>query len=131
MVNVMSPVIRIPENIYSRLEQHAKEFNTPENVIETLLDYFEGLDTKALNMSPSSVAVKKKDTTKYLFKKHQYSKRGLVLAAIKDFVSHDPNTTFENLEKNSQNTFKGQSECLMNLNLFKGNMKTYLMKDIL
>lgn len=37
----MSPVIRIPDPIYSRLEGHAKGFDTPSNVIEKILDYYE------------------------------------------------------------------------------------------
>lgn len=40
----MSHVIRIPSNIYSRLEQHAKGFDTPANIIEKLLNYYEGVN---------------------------------------------------------------------------------------
>ena len=37
----MSQVIRIPESIYKRLESHAKGFDTPANVIERLLNFYE------------------------------------------------------------------------------------------
>ena len=132
----MSPVIRIPENIYSRLEQHAKGFDTPAKVIETLLDYFEDLDTKASNMSPSNVAVKKRDSTKYLFKKQQYGKRRLVLAVIKDFVAHDLNTTFENLEKKFPKHLQGSIGVFNELKFVQKKYenqldKRHFMKDII
>lgn len=37
----MSQVIRIPESLYSRLEKHADGFDTPANVIERILNYYE------------------------------------------------------------------------------------------
>ena len=37
----MSPVVRIPETSYKRLESHAIGFDTPSNVIDRLLDFFE------------------------------------------------------------------------------------------
>lgn len=37
----MSQVIRISETIYNRLEVHAKGFDSPMNVIERLLDFYE------------------------------------------------------------------------------------------
>jgi len=40
----MSQVIRIPESIYTRLSRHAKGFDTPANVIERLLNHYEGSD---------------------------------------------------------------------------------------
>ena len=46
----MGQVIRISDELYKKLESHAKGFDTPANVIEKLLVYYEktGLD-KALN----------------------------------------------------------------------------------
>lgn len=41
----MPPVIRISDNLYARLEQHAKGFDTPASVIERLLDEHEGVDS--------------------------------------------------------------------------------------
>ena len=37
----MSHVLRITSQLYQRLEAHAKGFDTPANVIERLLDYYE------------------------------------------------------------------------------------------
>ncbi|MFV1977452.1 MAG: hypothetical protein ACC651_17050 [Candidatus Scalindua sp.] len=42
----MSPVIRITPEVYSRLEKHAVGFDTPANVIEKLLNHFEGKENK-------------------------------------------------------------------------------------
>ena len=39
----MSQVIRIPYNLYQRLSSHAKGFDTPANVIEKILDFYEEL----------------------------------------------------------------------------------------
>lgn len=40
----MSQVIRISDEIYSRLESHAVGFDTPQNIIEKLLDFYETSD---------------------------------------------------------------------------------------
>jgi len=37
----MSQVIRIPENVYQRLSLHAKGFETPAQVIEKILNFYE------------------------------------------------------------------------------------------
>lgn len=37
----MSQVIRIPENIYKRLESHSIGFDTPSGVLERVLDFYE------------------------------------------------------------------------------------------
>ena len=37
----MSQVIRVPESIYIRLEKHANGFDTPGNVIEKILNFYE------------------------------------------------------------------------------------------
>jgi hypothetical protein len=37
----MSQVIRIPETLYKRLENYAQGFDTPANVIERILNYYE------------------------------------------------------------------------------------------
>lgn len=37
----MSQVVRIPENLYQRLSRHAKGFETPANVIEKMLIFYE------------------------------------------------------------------------------------------
>jgi len=40
----MSQVIRISDQLYKRLEEHATGFDTPSNVIERILNFYEGLD---------------------------------------------------------------------------------------
>ncbi len=45
----MSQVIRINADLFSRLEQHAVGFDTPSNVIEKLLNHFEGIPYKNQN----------------------------------------------------------------------------------
>lgn len=42
----MSQVIRIPDNLYKRLEKHASGFDTPANVIERVLDAYEEVREK-------------------------------------------------------------------------------------
>jgi len=37
----MSQVVRIPQNLYVRLEKHARGFDSPANVIERILNYYE------------------------------------------------------------------------------------------
>ncbi len=37
----MSQVIRIPINLYERLKNHAQGFDTPSNIIERILNYYE------------------------------------------------------------------------------------------
>ncbi|MCF7353241.1 hypothetical protein [Vibrio sp. CK2-1] len=45
----MSQVVRISDEIYNRLESHAVGFDTPQNIIEKLLDFYE---TKSDSMTP-------------------------------------------------------------------------------
>lgn len=92
----MSQVIRIPSEVYSRLEQHAEGFDTPANVIEKLLNHFEGVDQKASHESSDQV-VSRRDSTKYSFNNHTYGKGRLVLAIIKEYIASNPETLFEDL----------------------------------
>jgi len=41
----MSQVIRISDDLYKRLAAHASGFDTPSNVIERILNDFEGIDS--------------------------------------------------------------------------------------
>ncbi len=45
----MSQVIRISDELYNRLGAHASGFDTPSNVIERVLDAFDGANLNALN----------------------------------------------------------------------------------
>lgn len=39
----MPPIIRLPDELYTRLSKHAQGFDTPANVIEKLLNQVEGI----------------------------------------------------------------------------------------
>ena len=47
----MSPVIRISDNLYQRLEAYASGFDTPANVIETILNKYEGVPSSPQSSS--------------------------------------------------------------------------------
>jgi len=90
----VSKIIRLPLNIYSRLEQHAQGFDAPANVIEKLLNHYEG---KAPIEEVLLPAPRGKDTTKYYFQNVKYGKGRLVLAVIKDYVLDHPAITLAGL----------------------------------
>ncbi len=93
----MSQVIRIPANIYSRLEKHAKGFDTPANVIEKLLNHYEGIDRTLTQKQIIQTPSKDRDTKKYSFNNKTYGKGRLVLAITKEYISNNPNTSFDEL----------------------------------
>ncbi len=49
----MSQVIRISEELYNRLQAYASGFDTPSNVIEKILDAFDGANLNSLNKNSS------------------------------------------------------------------------------
>ena len=61
--------IKIPFEIFERLEKHSKGFgDTPVNVIERLLNFIEGISPpKAMLKSPERNLAVGKDFTKYIF----------------------------------------------------------------
>lgn len=89
----MSKIIRLPSDVYLRLEKHAAGFDTPANVIEKLLNHYEGEDP-IVRKTP----FRTKDTTKYYFNGSKYGKGRLVLAVVTDYVLNHPNIHFEELE---------------------------------
>jgi len=106
----MSQVIRIPPEIFSRLEKLAKGFDTPISVIERLLDHSENCDNvptiKASKeqshsgmQKPSAIErpFNRRDTTKYTFNNYTYGKGRLVLAVVQDYVASHPGTPFDEL----------------------------------
>ena len=90
----MNHVIKLPPSIYSRLEQHAEGFDTPVNVIEKLLNHYEGVED-----SPPSVPFVQgiKDWTRYSFNDNSYGKGRLVLAVVQQYIEDNPTVTFEEL----------------------------------
>lgn len=49
----MSQVIRISEELYKRLENHANGFDTPSNVIERVLNLYEGVTDASSDTKPN------------------------------------------------------------------------------
>lgn len=93
----MSQVIRLPSNIYKRLEKHAKGFDTPAAVIERLLNHFEGVDPDETSSSSMDTVGVARDSTKYDFHGHKYGKGRLVLAVVKAYVADNPDVSYEGL----------------------------------
>lgn len=102
----MSPVIRVSDDLFARLESHAQGFDSPANVIERLLNSFEGIEDNAPTAGQSS---KKRDKTKYLFEGEVYGKGRLVLAIVKKFVADNKKTTFNELSEAFPKELQGSS----------------------
>lgn len=93
----MNREISIPQQLYSRLERLAKGFDTPANVIERLLDHYEGTAEPEESPEPDTTD-RSRDTTKYDFNGEQYGKGRLVLAVIRQYVAEIPGITLEKLK---------------------------------
>jgi hypothetical protein len=98
-VYIMSQVIRIPSDIYSRLEQHAQGFDTPANVIENLLNHFEGVTQKPPKVQQVAAPENGKDRTKYYFNNQKLGKARLVLAVVEKYVSEHADINADELLK--------------------------------
>ncbi len=93
----MSQVIRVPSDVYARLEQHAKGFDTPANVIEKLLNHFEGNTPISQPKKSVPVLSNERDKTKYQFNEQVYGKGRLVLAVVENYVSDHPDIDIDDL----------------------------------
>ena len=82
----MSQVVRIPTQLYQRLEKYAKGFDNPANVIERLLDYYEHHEktesTKAMESDYSSPS----DLEILLYPKDESEFKELLLADKRAYV---------------------------------------------
>ena len=94
----MSREVKIPEEIYSRLEACAAGFDTPANVIEKLLNHYEGAIQKQYIKRPNAVSTNNRDRTKYCFNKKEYAKCRLVLAVVQKYVSDNPGVNIKGLQ---------------------------------
>lgn len=94
----MSKTIRIPAELYIRLERHAKGFDSPATVIERVLNAYEGVSPQELSSSAETSEKSKRDKTKYIFEGSQYGKGRFVLAAITKYVGDNPATNFNDLQ---------------------------------
>lgn len=104
----MSQVIRIPSKIYKRLGQHANGFDTPANVIERLLNHYEGVDD-AVTTNEEETVTSKKNISKYSFEGHIYGKGRLVLAVIQSYVAKNPDTSLKDLQDLFPKNLQGSS----------------------
>jgi hypothetical protein len=96
-------VVQIPGSdqlqVFSLLSRFAVQCRVDLGISDTPID--ESIFARAISVvEQSDKAVKgKKDTTKYTFNGKAYGKGRLVLAVVKDYVSKNPNTTFDELKK--------------------------------
>ncbi len=94
----MIQTIEIPDEIFRRLEGHATGFNdSPANVIERLLNYYENRDDETRERHEYRLRTNGKDYTRYEFNGQDYGKGKLVLAVIEDYVSQHPSISFSEL----------------------------------
>ena len=96
-------VVQIPESdkqqLFTLLSRFAVQCRVDLGISDTPID--ESIFARAISVvEQSDKAVKgKKDTSKYTFNGKAYGKGRLVLAVVKDYVSKNPNITFDELKK--------------------------------
>ena len=96
-------VVQIPESdkqqLFTLLSRFAVQCRVDLGISDTPID--ESIFARAISVvEQSDKAVKgKKDTTKYTFNGKAFGKGRLVLAVVKDYVSKNPNITFDELKK--------------------------------
>lgn len=93
----MSPVIRVSEDLYSRLAGRAEGFDSPANVIEKLLDQVDGKEHRPASHGKPKQS--KRDRTKYSFNGKSYGKGRLVLAVLSEFVRQRSGVTASDLNR--------------------------------
>jgi len=91
----MSNVIKVPQDLYDRLACHANGFDTPVDVIEKLINYYEGVEPEAEPINNSSAG---KDHSKYQFNFNVYGKGRLVLAIMHEYINDNPDITIDELK---------------------------------
>jgi len=96
----MNYSVKLPPDLYKRLEKYAEGFDTPVNVIERILNQYEGINEPLESSNLSKLkSPSKRDNTKYIFNNHTYGKGRLVLAIIKEYVAKHPDFSFKALQK--------------------------------
>ena len=96
-------VVQIPESdkqkVFILLSRFAVQCRVDLGISDTPID--ESIFARAISVvEQSDKAVKgKKDTSKYTFKGKAFAKGRLVHAVVKDYVSQNPDTTFDDLKK--------------------------------
>ena len=95
--------VQIPESdkqqLFSLLSRFSVQCRVDLGISDTPID--ESIFARAINVvEQSDKAVKgKRDTSKYTFNGKAHAKGRLVLAVVKDYVSKNPDTTFNELKK--------------------------------
>ena len=96
-------VVQIPESdkppLFALLSRFAVQCRVDLGISDTPVD--ESIFARAISVvAQSDEAVKnKKDTSKYTFNGKAFAKSRLVHAVVKDYVSKNPNTSFDELKK--------------------------------
>lgn len=106
----MPETIKVSSTLYARLAKHARGFDTPANVIEMLLNAYEGcipdLTQEKSNEAPESAS---RRYEKYVFEGQEYGKGRLVLAVITAHVKAHPDMTFADLLNTFPKRLQGSS----------------------
>ena len=95
----MPEIIKLSSTLYARLAKHARGFDTPANVIEMLLNAYEGSSSEQTQeeFSEAIESASQKKYEKYIFEGQEYGKGRLVLAVITAYVKAHPDMTFNEL----------------------------------
>ena len=110
----MSPTVRLSKQLYSRLKKHARGFDTPEQVIERLLDE-----------NPPRT----RDVRKYLFNGHEYGKGRLVLAVVQEFVRGRKKTSHKDLLSSWPKRVQGSLGVFAKIDEPELEIKRYFFRD--
>lgn len=118
----MSQVIRISDDLFKRLETHATGFVTPSNVIEKLLNFYEGKESKEKAQSASSLEIIYPDGSEELFKTELLEKKKAFVKLIYT------NETSDIKEWNASKSFSKDSNVAGNLR--SGILRNWKKKGI-
>lgn len=131
----MSHMIRLPNDIYKRLENHAQGFDTPANVIKKLLDHYEGIEGDSHTETSLMLEQGGKDYTKFIFEDVSYGKGRLVLAVVRAYVAKHQKVSFAELNEAFPSDIQGSigifSEKEAAIALFEetGHKRHFLKQD--
>jgi hypothetical protein len=127
----MSQVIRIPETLYKRLENYAQGFDTPANVIERVLNFYESNCSEESEITqepqkgtigePSRLEIKYHPEAVDIFKKKLLENKQAFIRLFKD-----DGTT----ETKVWNASKFKPESDINNNLRSGYLRGWKTKGI-
>ena len=135
----MSQVVRIPINLYNRLSVHANGFETPANVIENILNYYEkhkGLKSSIkqslpqLTKQPTHLEIVYYPSNEQNFKDLLIqTKKAYILLHKQDETSEIKEWNAKNFDKNSQvngNLRSGQLRGWKSKGIYKAEVSTNL-----